>query len=191
MKSLFTRTAAALCVALGLLASPAQASPVGFTLNVAFDSGPLAGQTAVGSFAVGGAGCATGLCSGAFTPSNGGLLDFRITVDGVLFTASMDSDYPLFPEIDLLDNAVTFLTFFAGDASPLALSLSAFLVGDGPLSASGYYTPEEGLTSFVASDGISAAVVPEPSTALLAALGIAGVAGASRRRRETPAEAQA
>lgn len=184
MKSLLSRSASALCLSFGLLAGPAYASPVNFALNVVFDAGPLAGQTAVGSFAVEGPNCVVSLCSGAFTPQNG-LLDFRITVDGVLFTDQMDSGYPYFPQIDLFESAVTFLTF-AVDGLP-SLYLSASPGG----FAFGSYTPAEGLTSYVASDGISVSAIPEPTTAFLAALGLVGVAGVSSRRRRAAVEANA
>jgi len=179
--------------ALGLaiaLAGAAQAEPVGFNFEIDFINGPVAGQTALGTFTVSSDDCAAFVCSGIFTPSGpanfigptGTLLAFQIVVDGVTFSASSDDGYPDFPMVTLENNVLTGIDFMDFGAAPLydppALSISFHSFGGGPLTGTGAYTN----ANFESSDIGSLRQIPEPATALLMAGALVAGLSASRRR---------
>ncbi len=182
----FRRGVWALGLTLGFLAGSAQAVPVRFNFAVDFISGPIAGQTAYGTFDVSSDDCAGFVCSGLFTPSGpanfigptGTLLDFQIVVDGVTFSASGDDAYPDFPIITLVNNLLTRIDFM--DFGPPSLSIFG-----GPDDGGGSYTDANFDTSNIGNlQQIGGAQpIPEPSTALL--VGGALVAGLSTMRRRS------
>ena len=184
---------------LGLLTGLAHASPVEFKFGVEFASGPIAGQTAFGTFNVASQDCGALGCSGIFTPSGplnfigptGTMLDFQIVVDGVTFTAISDDGYPDFPSVTLLNNLLTRIDFFDSGAPTYAPSLSIY--GD-QSNGGGIYTDKNFDPSIIGRwYQISAPLsVPEPSTALLVAAALVAAlsrSGSSTRRRPVTAAA--
>jgi hypothetical protein len=170
----------------GLLAcAAAQAIPVRFNFSVDFVDGPIAGQTAFGSFEVSSDDCVSFVCSGLFTPSGpdnfigptGTLLNFRIVVDGVAFSESSDDGYPDFPIVTLANNLLTRIDFM--DFGPPSLSIFG-----GPGDGGGSYTNANFDTSNIGSmQQIGGAQpIPEPATALLMAGALAAGLATSRRR---------
>jgi len=175
----------ALGLLLGLLTGLARASPVEFNFAVEFLSGPIAGQTGVGTFNVASEDCGALGCSGIFTPSGpansilgptGTLLDFQIVVDGVTFTASSDDLYPDFPSVTLSHDLLTRIDFL--DFGPPSLSI----FGD-QSNSGGIYTDENFDTSVGRWYQIAGpSSVPEPPTALLVAAALVAGLSAGRRR---------
>jgi hypothetical protein len=176
-----------LALALGLLAGPAQAALVRFNFALDFSSGPLAGQTAFGSFDVDSAGCVATVCNGSFTPSGpanpivgptGTLLAFSVEVDGVGFDATSDDLHPDFPSIELVDNTLSRIDFmdFSGPPS-LAIYGSAFGGWGGSFTNAAFDSSLIGNVRLVGD----AQAIPEPSSLLLVAA--AALAGFRTTRR--------
>ncbi|HAB16906.1 MAG TPA: hypothetical protein PLX89_02850 [Verrucomicrobiota bacterium] len=68
--------------------------PLQYTLILDFHTGPLSGQSFIGTIE-------TEAGAGLKTPANGGLLDFSITVDNRNFTMQSDGGYPNFPSVEI------------------------------------------------------------------------------------------
>jgi hypothetical protein len=179
----------AIGLAFGLMAGTVQAA-VHFGFSVDFISGPLSGQTAIGSIEVANADCPAWVCNGSFTasgPSNGiigptgTLLGFEIVVDGTTFTAASDSLYPDFPIFTFADNVLTGIDFNSFGLVSLSIFANAF---GGPLTGGGSYTDANFDTSLIGNIQQLDVPLPEPATALL--MGLALLTGFSTTRRRSP-----
>jgi hypothetical protein len=175
-------------LSLGLLSPAADAALVRFNFAVDFTSGPLDGQSALGSFDVAASDCPSLVCTGTFTPSGpanpivgptGTLLAFSVVVDGITFTASSDDLYPDFPSIELVDSLLSRVDFMDLDGSP---SLTIF--GSQSGGWGGQYTnalADGSLIGGIRQIG-DAQVIPEPATTLLVAGALLAGISTSRRR---------
>jgi hypothetical protein len=175
-------------LALGLMAGTAQAA-VHFGFSVDFISGPLNGQTAIGSIEVATADCPAWVCTGSFTPSGpsngiigptGTLLGFEIVVDGMTFTAASDDLYPDFPIFTFADNVLTGIDFASFGLVSLSIFANAF---GGDLTGGGSYTDANFDTSLIGSIQQLQVPLPEPTTALLVGVALLAGLSSSRRRR--------
>src|ERR1017187_8054281 len=83
------------------LAGSAQATPnPSYFFSLGFNSGPLNGQSILGSLEVNGAACPGGICSGVFSHGNGNLLTLNVTVGGVSFAMANDTGFSSgFPDV--------------------------------------------------------------------------------------------
>lgn len=177
----------AVALSLGALPGTAGAAALRFNFEIDFASGPLGGQTALGSLEVEAGDCPALVCNGTFTPSGpanpivgptGTLLAFSVVVDGITFSAADDDLFPDFPSVVLADNGLARIDFIVFGGPP---SLSIY--GSAAGGWGGEYRDAFFDTSVIGNlrQIGGAQLVPEPATALLLAGAL--LAGAATRRR--------
>jgi hypothetical protein len=177
-------------VILGILATALTGSvsaiPITYGYDIGFRSGPLTGQTFLGSLSVDGNDCPGGVCRGTFDPTSVArtLLSFNITINGISFVMSDDTGFGSGPFPDVTFDTLGHLTQidFQGqrisNGLPYTLDMTGLNLG---VDFAAFYQGTVGNPTSLVSIGLAQAL-PEPGTASLLAIALVGVAFARRTR---------
>lgn len=167
-----------LVIALSTTASTAQAIPLDFSFKVDWDAGFLLGSSSTVFVTLEGY---TGTGLEVFRPGGEGLLAMSTTVDGMFFSELDDLDYPILPQIQLVDGGLIGSAFHT--AVPYELVINT--------GGASYSTPTSGLAQGDIDTASFRLVesIPLPATLPLITLGIACLVYRRQGRVQTKARA--